>query len=43
VSTEVTHHLGAATTIAVLCNYDRGSWAVTKHIEEALGLADPRP
>ena len=43
VSTEVTHHLGAATTIAVLCNYDRGSWAVTKHIKEALGLADPRP
>src|SRR6266850_6725371 len=30
VSAEVTHHLGAATTIIVLCNYDRGSWAVTK-------------
>ena len=43
VSTEVIHHLGAATTIVVLCNYDRGSWAATKHIEEALGLFDPRP
>jgi CubicO group peptidase (beta-lactamase class C family) len=43
VATMVTHHLGAATTIVVLCNYDRGSWAATKHIEEALGLFDPRP
>lgn len=43
VSTEVTHHRGSGTTIVVLCNKDRGSWAATKHIEEALGLADPRP
>jgi CubicO group peptidase (beta-lactamase class C family) len=43
VATMVTHHLGAATTIVVLCNYDRGGWAATKHIEEALGLVDPRP
>ena len=38
----VTHHRRAGTTIVVLCNYDRGSLAATKHIEEALGLADPR-
>jgi CubicO group peptidase (beta-lactamase class C family) len=43
VATMVTHHLDAATTIVVLCNYDRGGWAATKHIEEALGLVDPRP
>jgi CubicO group peptidase (beta-lactamase class C family) len=43
VSTEVTHHLPAGTTIVVLSNYDRGAWAATKHIEEVLGLADPRP
>ena len=36
VSTVLTHHLSAATTIVALCNYDRGSWAVTNHIEEAL-------
>jgi CubicO group peptidase (beta-lactamase class C family) len=43
ISTLVTHHRRAATTIVVLCNYDRGSKAATRHIEEALGLADPRP
>ena len=43
VSAEVTHHLEAATTIVVLCNHDRGSWAVTKRQTEELGLIDPRP
>jgi CubicO group peptidase (beta-lactamase class C family) len=43
VSALVSHSHRAATTIVVLCNHDRGSWAATKHIEEALGLADPRP
>ena len=42
VSTMVAHHLEAATTIVVLSNYDRGSWAVTKHIAESLGLTEPR-
>jgi CubicO group peptidase (beta-lactamase class C family) len=42
VSTMVAHHLRAATTIVVLSNYDRGSWAVTKHIAEFLGLREPR-
>jgi hypothetical protein len=42
VSTMVAHHLSAATTIVVLSNYDRGSWAVTKHIAESLGLTEPR-
>ena len=42
VSTMVAHHLDAATTIVVLSNYDRGSWAVTKHIAESLGLTEPR-
>jgi CubicO group peptidase (beta-lactamase class C family) len=43
VSSLVTHHRRAGTTIVALCNYDRGSLAATKYIEEALGLADPRP
>lgn len=42
VSTLVSHHRRASTTIVVLCNYDRGSWAATQQIERALGLADPR-
>ena len=42
VSALVSHHRRAATTIVVLCNYDRGSWAATQLIEAALGLADPR-
>lgn len=42
VSALVSHHRRAGTTIVVLCNYDRGSWAATQEIEAALGLADPR-
>jgi CubicO group peptidase (beta-lactamase class C family) len=42
VSTLVTHHLAAATTIVVLCNHDRGSWAVTARLTKELGLTDPR-
>ncbi len=42
VSTLVTHHLAAATTIVVLCNLDKGSWAATQRIEAELGLTDPR-
>ncbi|HEY7525171.1 MAG TPA: serine hydrolase domain-containing protein [Candidatus Limnocylindrales bacterium] len=42
VSAMLSHHRSAGTTIVVLCNQDRGSWAVTKHITEALGLHDPR-
>jgi hypothetical protein len=42
VSARVSHHRRAATTIVVLCNHDRGSWAATQQIENALGLADPR-
>ncbi len=42
VSSMVAHHLGAATTIVVLCNYDRGSWAVTKRLAADLGLTEPR-
>jgi CubicO group peptidase (beta-lactamase class C family) len=43
VSATLVHHLDAATTIAVTCNQDRGSWAAAKVITEALGLHDPRP
>ena len=42
VSAEVTHHLGAATTIVVLCNHDRGAWAATLRLTAELGLTDPR-
>lgn len=42
VSAELSHYRAAATTIAVLCNQDRGAWAATLRICEALGLRDPR-
>ena len=42
VSGLVSHHLASATTIVVLCNHDRGSWAATQHLTAALGLHDPR-
>jgi CubicO group peptidase (beta-lactamase class C family) len=42
VSTMVTHHRAARTTIVVLCNQDRGSWAATLKLCEAFGLRDPR-
>jgi CubicO group peptidase (beta-lactamase class C family) len=42
VSGLVTHHLASATTVVVLCNQDRGSWAATQRIEDAFGIADAR-
>jgi CubicO group peptidase (beta-lactamase class C family) len=42
VSTLVSHFLEATTTIVVLCNFDRGSWAVTQRLAAELGLTDPR-
>ena len=42
VSTRVSHHLAAATTIVVLCNQTRGSWAVAQQVNAELGLIDPR-
>jgi CubicO group peptidase (beta-lactamase class C family) len=42
VSARVAHHREAGTTIVVLCNQDRGSWAATRQITDALGLRDPR-
>jgi CubicO group peptidase (beta-lactamase class C family) len=42
VSGLVTHHLASGTTIVVLCNQDRGSWAATQRIEAAFGIADAR-
>jgi CubicO group peptidase (beta-lactamase class C family) len=42
VSTRVAHHRASGTTIVVLCNQDRGSWAATLRITQALGLNDPR-
>ncbi len=42
VSTRVSHHLAAATTIVVLCNQTRGSWAVAQRLNAELGLVDPR-
>jgi len=42
VSTMVAHHVAAATTIVVLCNQDRGSWAATCRLTTEFGLTDPR-
>jgi CubicO group peptidase (beta-lactamase class C family) len=42
VSRMVAHHLAAATTIVVLCNQDRGSWAGTCRLTTELGLTEPR-
>jgi CubicO group peptidase (beta-lactamase class C family) len=42
VSALVTHHPVDDTTIVVLCNHDRGSWAATQQIEAVLGLPDAR-
>jgi CubicO group peptidase (beta-lactamase class C family) len=42
VSTMVSHFIEPGVTIVVLCNQDRGSWAVVQRIEEELGLEDPR-
>jgi len=42
VSTMVSHHVLAGTTIVVLCNQDRGSWAAVARLTKELGLSDPR-
>jgi CubicO group peptidase (beta-lactamase class C family) len=42
VSALVSHFVAEGTTIVVLCNFDRGSWAVTQRLEADLGLVDPR-
>ena len=42
VSAVVAHHPAANTTIVVLCNHDRGSWAVNLRLATELGLTEPR-
>lgn len=42
VSAVVARHRAAATTIVVLCNHDRGSWAVNARLAAELGLDEPR-
>ncbi|WP_436494203.1 serine hydrolase domain-containing protein [Actinokineospora sp. HUAS TT18] len=42
VSALVSRYQAAATTIVVLCNYDRGAFPTTKYLAGALGLPDPR-
>jgi CubicO group peptidase (beta-lactamase class C family) len=42
VSSLVSHVVDAATTVVVLCNQDRGSWAATQRTMAAFGLPDPR-
>lgn len=42
VSTMVSHYVQAGITVVVLCNHDRGSWAVVQKIVKELGLNDPR-
>jgi CubicO group peptidase (beta-lactamase class C family) len=42
VSTMVSHYVEAETSVIVLCNQDRGSWAVAQRMAEELGVHDPR-
>jgi CubicO group peptidase (beta-lactamase class C family) len=42
VSAMVSHYVDAGITVVVLCNQDRGSWAVAQEIAKVLGLNDPR-
>ena len=42
VSTMVSHFVDPEVSIVVLCNQDRGSWAVVQRIVADLGLTDPR-
>ena len=42
VSGMVSHYVGDDTTIVVLLNHDRGSWAVTQEVANLLELDDPR-
>jgi CubicO group peptidase (beta-lactamase class C family) len=42
VSARLSHHVPSATTVVVLCNQDRGSWAAALRILAALALRDPR-
>jgi hypothetical protein len=38
----VSHWVDPDVTVVVLCNQDRGSWAVVQRVAADLGLADPR-
>ena len=42
VSARVSHYVADATTVVVICNQDRGSWAATRRIADEFGLPDPR-
>jgi CubicO group peptidase (beta-lactamase class C family) len=42
VSGMVSHFVDGETTIVVLCNYDRGSWTVSRQVAEVLGVDEPR-
>jgi len=42
VSAMVSHYVEAGTTVIVLCNQDRGSWAVAQRLAKELGVDDPR-
>jgi len=42
VSAVLAYYPAAATTIVVLCNHDRGSWAVYLRLAADLGLSEPR-
>lgn len=42
VSGIVSHFVDGETTIVVLCNYDRGSWTVSRRLAEVLGVDEPR-
>jgi CubicO group peptidase (beta-lactamase class C family) len=42
ISSIVSHYVDPGVTVIVLCNQDRGSWAVTQRIASELGIDDPR-
>jgi CubicO group peptidase (beta-lactamase class C family) len=42
VSAMTSHFVADATSVIVLCNQDRGSWAVSKEVAYSFGLPEPR-
>ena len=42
VAAMTSHFVDEATSVIVLCNQDRGSWAVSQELADSFGLHDPR-
>lgn len=42
VTANISHYMARDTTVVVICNQDRGAWAVVQRVAEDLDLDDPR-